>query len=94
MALKILGDRVMIDVEDAPETEGGILLPETAQEKPTRGTVVAVGEGRKTDSGELIEPDVDEGDVVVFSEYGGHDITVDGKEYKILDSSGIYGKIV
>ena len=89
-----MGDRVMIDVAEAPETEGGILLPETAQEKPTRGTVVAVGEGRKTESGELIEPDVEEGDVVVFSEYGGHDVVVDGEEYKILDSSGIYGKIV
>lgn len=94
MALKILGDRVMIDVDEAPETEGGILLPETAQEKPTRGTVVAVGEGRKTDDGEIIAPEVDEGDVVVFGKYGGHDITVDGKEYKILESSQLYGKIV
>lgn len=94
MAVRILGDRVMIDVAEAPETEGGIVIPETAQEKPTRGTVVAVGEGHRTDSGELIKPDVEEGDTVVFSEYGGHDVTIDGKEYKILESSGIYGKIV
>lgn len=94
MALKVLGNRVMIKVDEAAETEGGIVLPETAQKKPQRGTVVAVGEGRKNDSGEIIAPPVDEGDTVVFAEYGGHDITVDGEEYKILDVDQLYGKIV
>ncbi|MFP3903952.1 MAG: co-chaperone GroES [Armatimonadota bacterium] len=94
MALKVLGDRVMIKVDEAEETEGGIVLPETAQKKPQRGTVVAVGEGRKTETGDIIAPPVEEGDTVVFAEYGGHDITVDGEEYKILDVDQLYGKLV
>ena len=94
MALKILGDRVMIRVDEAPETEGGVILPETAQEKPQRGIVVAVGEGRKLDNGEIVPPDVEEGDTVIFAKYGGTDINEDGEDYKILDASQIYAKIV
>ena len=94
MALKILGDRVMIRVDEAPETEGGVILPETAQEKPQRGTIVAVGEGRKLDNGEIVPPDVEEGDTVIFAKYGGTDINEDGEDYKILDASQIYAKIV
>lgn len=94
MALKILGDRVMIKVDEAAQTEGGVLLPETAQEKPQRGKVVAVGEGRKLDNGEIVPPDVAEGDTVIFAKYGGTEITEDGEDYKILDTSQIYAKIV
>ena len=94
MALKILGDRVMIKVDEAAETDGGVLLPETAQEKPQRGTVVAVGEGRKLENGDIIPPDVAEGDTVMFAKYGGTEITEDGEDYKILDTSQIYAKIV
>ncbi len=94
MGLRILGDRVMIKVDEAAETEGGILLPETAQEKPQRGTIVAVGEGTRTEDGELIPCDLEEGDVVIFAKYGGTDITDEGEEYKILETSQIYAKVV
>jgi len=94
VALRILGDRVMIKVDEAPETEGGILLPETAQEKPQRGTIVVVGEGTRTEDGELIPSDLQEGDVVIFAKYGGTDITDEGEDYKILETSQIYAKVV
>ena len=94
MALRILGDRAMIKVDEAPETEGGILLPESAQEKPQRGTIVAVGEGMRTEDGELIPSDLEKGDVVIFAKYGGSDITDEGEEYKILETSQIYAKVV
>lgn len=93
MALRVLGDRVMIKVDEAPQTEGGIVLPETAQERPQRGTVVAVGEGRRNESGELIPMDLKEGDVVIFAKYGGHEVQDEGEEYKILESSQIYAKV-
>ncbi len=94
MALRILGDRVMIKVDEAPEAEGGILLPETAQEQPQRGTVVAVGEGKRNDDGELIAPDLQVDDVVIFAKYGGSDVTDDGEDYKILETSQIYAKVI
>ena len=94
MGLRILGDRVMIKVDEAAESEGGILLPETAQEKPQRGTIVGVGEGARTEDGELIPSDLEEGDVVIFAKYGGTDITDEGEEYKILETSQIYAKVV
>ncbi len=94
MALRILGDRVMIKVDEAPEAEGGILLPETAQEQPQRGTVVAVGEGKRNDDGELIAPELQVDDVVIFAKYGGNEITDDGEDYKILETSQIYAKVI
>ena len=94
MALRILGDRVMIKVDEAPTTDRGIVLPETAQERPQSGTVVAVGEGRHNDDGKLIPIDLKEGDVVIFAKYGGHEIEDDGEDYKILESSQIYARVV
>ena len=94
VALRILGDRAMIKVDEAPETEGGILLPETAQEQPQRGTIVAVGEGKRTEDGELLAPDLQVDDVVIFAKYGGSDITDDGEDYKILETSQIYAKVI
>ena len=93
MALKILGDRVMIKVDEPETTEGGIHLPESAQEKPQRGEVVAVGEGRRLDDGTLVPLDVAEGDKVIFAKYGGTEITDEGEEYIILDSDQIYAKL-
>ena len=93
MALRILGDRVMIRVDEPETTEGGIHLPESAQEKPQRGTVVAVGEGRRLDDGMLVPPDVKEDDKVIFAKYGGTDIDEGGEEYLILDSDQIYAKL-
>ena len=93
MALKILGDRVMAKVDEAKTTEGGIHLPEAAQEKPQRGTVIAVGEGRRLDDGTLQPPDVEEGDQIIFGKYGGTEIEDGGEEYLILDTDQIYAKV-
>jgi Co-chaperonin GroES (HSP10) len=85
MTLKPLDDRVVVEPLSAEEkTAGGIVLPDTAKEKPQRGTIVAVGPGRLLDSGERSALSVKVGDEVLFSKYGGTEIEVDGKEIKIL----------
>ncbi len=93
MALKIIGDRVMIRVNEPETTEGGIHLPESAQEKPQQGTVMEVGEGKRLDDGTLVCPDVEKGDKVIFAKYGGTEITDEDEEYLILDNSQIYAKL-
>ena len=93
MALRILGDRVMIKVDEPETSEGGIHLPESAQEKPQRGRVVAVGEGRRLDDGTLVPPDIKEDDTVIFAKYGGTEINEEDEEYLILDSDQIYAKL-
>ncbi len=93
--LRILGDRVMIKpVEEEEKKEGKIVIPDTAKEKPQEGIVVAVGEGRRDENGELVKPDVQEGDRVIYAKYAGHEVKVDDEEYIILDSDQIYAKIV
>lgn len=94
MALKILGDRVMVEIDEAQTTEGGIHLPEAAQEKPQRGTVVAVGEGRRLEDGTIQAPDVQEGDSIIFAKYSGTEIEDEGEEYLILETDQIHAKIV
>ncbi len=94
MALKILGNRVMVKSDEAETTEGGIHLPESAQEKPQRGTVIEVGEGHRLEDGTLQAPDVAEGDKIIFAKYGGTEIEHDGEEYLILEADQIYAKIV
>jgi chaperonin GroES len=95
MSLKPLDERVVIRPVDAEETTaGGIVLPDTAKEKPQRGKVLAVGPGRLLDSGERVAISVVVGDEVLFSKYGGTDIEVDGQEVKILRESDILAKIV
>lgn len=94
MALKPLDDRVVVEAMDAEErTSGGIVLPDTAKEKPQRGKVVAVGPGRLLESGERCPVAVVVGDEVLFGKYGGTDIEVDGKEVKILRESDILAKL-
>jgi chaperonin GroES len=95
MNLKPLGDRVIVEpLEEEQTTAAGIVLPDTAVDKPQRGTVVAAGPGeRSRDTGEIVPLDVAEGDVVVFSKYGGTDITVEGVEYLILRESDILAKV-
>ncbi len=90
MALKILGNRVMVKVAEAQTTEGGIHLPESAQEKPQRGTIVAAGEGRRLEDGSLQPLEIEEGDEVLFAQYGGTEIEDEGEEYLILDADQIY----
>ncbi len=94
MNLKPLDDRVVIEQVDAEETTaGGIVLPDAAQEKSQRGTVVAVGPGRLLESGERCPVSVVVGDQVLFGKYGGTDMEVEGKEVKILRESDILAKI-
>ncbi len=90
MKLKPLGDHVVIKPLEAEEkTAGGILLPDTAKEKSTRGEVVAVGSGKTLPNGRTIKPAVSVGDVVLYSKYAGSEIKVDGKELKIVQESEI-----
>ena len=96
MDLQPLGDRLIVEpLEEEQTTVGGIVLPDTALEKPQRGTVIAAGPGAKnTESGEVIPLDVAVGDTVVFSKYGGTDIRVDGTDYLILRESDVLAKVV
>lgn len=87
---KPLGDRVIIDPEAAEQTtKSGIVLPDTAQEKPQTGKVVAVGPGRTTDEGKTVPLNVNEGDVVIYAKYGGTEFKQDGTEYLIVRESDI-----
>jgi chaperonin GroES len=95
MKLNPLDDRVVIEPLSAEEmTAGGIVLPDTAKEKPQRGKVIAVGPGRLLDSGERCPIALAVGDEVLFAKYGGTDIEVDKKEVKILRESDILAKVV
>ena len=99
MAKKIkirpLDDRVVVEPIAAEETTaGGIVLPDTAKEKPQRGTVVAVGPGKLLDNGKRGELSVAVGDEVIYGKYGGSDIEVDGDEVKILRESDILAKVL
>jgi chaperonin GroES len=90
MKLKPLGDHVVIRPLEAEEkTAGGILLPDTAKEKSTKGEVVAVGSGKTLPNGRQIKPAVKEGDTVIYSKYAGSEVKVDGKEYKIVQETEI-----
>ncbi|MBQ3819149.1 co-chaperone GroES [bacterium] len=83
--LKPLGDRIVIKViEDTEQTSGGIFIPDSAKEKPQKGEVVAVGQGKLNDKGEREPMDVKTGDIVLYAKYAGTDIKMDGTEYKIL----------
>lgn len=93
-SLRPLDDRVVLKVLDAEEkTAGGILLPDSAQEKPQRGKVTAVGEGRLGKDGKRMKLDVKKGDLVLFGKYAGSDVQVDGEDLKILRESEILAKV-
>jgi chaperonin GroES len=92
MKLVPLEDRVLVErLEKEETTKSGIVLPDTAQEKPTKGKVVAVGPGKYSDKGELIPMPVKEGDVVVFAKYGGTELKLDGEDYLVLRQSDLIG---
>ena len=83
--LKPLGDRIVIKViEDTEQTSGGIFIPDSAKEKPQKGEVVAVGEGKTNDKGEKEPMGVNVGDIILYAKYAGTDVKMDGAEYKIL----------
>ena len=90
MKLKPLGDRVVVKRLEAEEkTKGGIVLPDTAKEKPKRGKVVAVGPGKTLESGETAKPTVKKGDQVIFASFAGTEVTVDGEEMLIMGTDDI-----
>lgn len=95
MDLQPLGDRLIVEVlEEEETTVGGIVLPDTAREKPQRGKVLAVGPGSRSDSGELIPLDVAEGDEIIFSKYGGTEVKVGLEDLLILRESDVLAKVV
>jgi len=95
MPITPLYDRVLVTrVEEDEEKIGGIIIPDTAREKPQQGNVIAVGEGRILDSGERQKPDVASGDKVLFGKYAGTEIKYDDEEYLILREEDILAKIV
>ena len=95
MAVKPLGDRVLVKriEEDEQKSAGGIIIPDTAKEKPQKGKIVAVGSGRITDDGKHIPMEVKEGDEVLFGKYSGTEVKIDGEEYLIMHESDILGII-
>ena len=92
MKFRPLHDRVLIKVLDSEaKTAGGIIIPDTAKEKPQEGEVAAVGPGAKTEDGKLIPMDVKVGDIVLFGKWSGTEVKIDGKEYNIMKESDIMG---
>jgi len=90
MKIRPLHDRVIVKrIEEERKSAGGIVIPDTAAEKPDQGEIVAVGKGKKDDSGKLIPLDVKVGDTVVYSKYGGTEITVGGEDLLILSSRDV-----
>ena len=94
MKLKPLGDRLIVKaVEEEETTASGIVLPDTAKEKPQRGKVLAVGDGKFGDDNERVPIDVEEGDEVLYSKYGGTEITIDGEDLLVLRESDVLAKV-
>jgi len=94
MAFTPLHDRVLVRrVESDETTKGGLIIPESAKEKPSEGEIISVGEGARKDSGELIAPAVSAGDKILFGKWSGTEITLDGEELLIMKESDILGVI-
>ena len=92
MKIKPLGDRVVVKpLETVEKSKGGIVIPDTAKEKPQEGKVVAVGKGRVTDDGKVIAAEVKVNDKVLYGKYSGTEITIDREEYVVLHESDILG---
>ncbi|MCS7016184.1 MAG: co-chaperone GroES [Gemmatales bacterium] len=95
MKLRPLDDRVVIEpLQSEERTPGGIVLPDTAQEKPQRGKVIAVGPGKLLEDGTRAAMNVAVGDEVIFSKYAGSDVKINGNEYKIMRESDILAKVI
>lgn len=84
MKIKPLQDRILVERVEEEEKVGGIIIPDTAKEKPQKGTIVAVGPGRKDENGKLIAIELKKGDTVLFNKYAGTEIKVEGKEYLLM----------
>ena len=94
MQFQPLHDRVLVRrIEGEEKTKGGLIIPDSAKEKPAEGEIMAVGEGARRDSGELIAPAVRAGDRILFGKWSGSEVTLDGQEYLIMKESDILGII-
>jgi chaperonin GroES len=92
--LKPLADRVIVKPSEAEEkTKGGIILPDTAKEKPIEGTLVAIGPGKVAEDGKIVKPEVKVGDKVLYGKYSGTEVTVEGETYLIMRESDIFAII-
>jgi chaperonin GroES len=94
MKLKPLHDRILVErVEEAEKTKGGIIIPDSAKEKPAEGKVIAVGDGKRGDDGKLIPLQVKKGDRILFGKYSGTEVKIDGDEYLIMREDDVLGII-
>jgi chaperonin GroES len=93
--IKPLGDRIVVERvdEDIKKSTGGIIIPDTAKEKPTEGKVMAAGSGKRLKDGTLLPLNVKVGDRILFGKWGGSEVKIDGKEYVILNEDDVYGII-
>jgi chaperonin GroES len=94
MKVKPLGDKVLVEVLEAEEmTKGGIVLPDTAKEKPQQGKVVSVGKGKVADDGKIVAPEVKEGDIVLYGKYSGTELKIDERNLLMLKEEDILGVV-
>lgn len=94
MKIKPLADRILVKPSPAEEkTASGIIIPDSAKEKPMQGEIVAVGQGRVTDAGNFVKLEVKVGDKVLYGKYSGTEVTIDGEEYLIMRESDVYAII-
>jgi len=92
MKIRPLGDRLLVKrVKEEEKTKGGIIIPDTAKEKPQEGKVVAVGKGKMTEAGKLVAPEVKAGDMILFGKYSGSEVTVEGEEHLIMREDDVMG---
>ena len=92
MKIRPLGDRILVKrIKEEEKTKGGIIIPDTAKEKPQEGKVVAVGKGKMSEQGKLIVPDVKAGDKILFGKYSGSEVKIEGEEHLILREDDILG---
>ena len=94
MKIRPLNDRILVQrLEEEEKTAGGIIIPDSAKEKPAQGKVVAVGPGKLNDSGDSVALQVKAGDVILFSKYGGTDVKLDGEDYLIMREDDVLGVV-
>ena len=94
MKLRPLHDRILVErIEEAKKTKGGIIIPDSAKEKPAEGKVIAVGKGRIGDDGKVIALEIKKGNRILFGKYGGTEVKIDGEEYLIMREEDVLGVI-
>lgn len=94
MKFRPLYDRILVErVESEEKTKGGIILPDSAKEKPQQGKIIAVGSGRRTEDGKVIPLELKEGDTILFGKYSGSEIKVEGNEYLIMKEDDVLGLV-